>query len=998
MNVEIVNEIKQGFETAYIDGTVVSNLEYKPSFISNNPSDGKKVISSIDEELLRCEKFQISVAFITMGGLTPLLQTLKELEQRQIPGEILTTNYLNFSEPMALEKLNQLNNIKIKMYDVESSIDGFHTKGYIFKKSEIYRIILGSSNITGAALTSNIEWNAKIISTENGEIANQIVNEFNDLWNSKYSLEFDEFYEIYKARYEIIKHQREEAKKDLIPSFEKYTLKPNSMQEEFIVNLRKIMEKGEKRALLISATGTGKTYASAFAMRELGFKRVLFIVHRAQLAKQAKKSFEKVFNKSISMGIVGDGKHEYDRDFVFAMVETLNRDEHLFKYEKNTFDCIILDEAHHSPANTYQRIMEYFKPKLFLGMTATPDKRDDNIAGKNVYELFNHQIAHEIRLQKAMEDNLLCPFHYFGISDVALLDDKTFKRRILTDKDFNKLTSENRVKHIIEQARYYGYSGERVKGLVFCSRTKECNVLSNMFNERGYRTVALSNETPQKIRETAFERLAMNEEEATMDLQPLDYIFSVDILNEGVDIVEVNQIIMLRPTQSPIIFIQQLGRGLRKVEGKEYVVILDFIGNYNNNFMIPVALSGDRTYNADVIRKYVISGNSTIPGASTIHFDEISKEKIFKAIDNIKQSTFKELIKEGYVNLKNRLGRIPMFIDFYENDEIDPLVIVREYKTYYSFVEQMEKTGEIFNLTEQEKLTLEYLSKTILSGVRPGELEILRLLLTKTHIAYSEIINNCNERYGYKITNKKIDLACNVLKGRFVVNKTEYEKFFNIDILNTDGKKYLDRYCSYSERLMHNDFYKQIKDIIAVGLARYKDKYAMPYNVNSPFVLYEKYSRRDVSLLMDAGKDLSSTMYGMSKIGDDVFIFVTYNKGENKDEEKQYIDGKPDYADEFLDNVIFRWDSQIDKKLDGAYMDKVLNTPRKHLLIQKTDAENNFFYMGEFDVIDAYEDKKKNNRGIYKPICKLKFKMHTAVREDLLRYLQCGNMLEEEII
>lgn len=650
MNVEIVNEIKQGFETAYIDGTVVSNLEYKPSFISNNPSDGKKVISSIDEELLRCEKFQISVAFITMGGLTPLLQTLKELEQRQIPGEILTTNYLNFSEPMALEKLNQLNNIKIKMYDVESSIYGFHTKGYIFKKSEIYRIILGSSNITGAALTSNIEWNAKIISTENGEIANQIVNEFNDLWNSKYSLEFDEFYEIYKARYEIIKHQREEAKKDLIPSFEKYTLKPNSMQEEFIVNLRKIMEKGEKRALLISATGTGKTYASAFAMRELGFKRVLFIVHRAQLAKQAKKSFEKVFNKSISMGIVGDGKHEYDRDFVFAMVETLNRDEHLFKYEKNTFDCIILDEAHHSPANTYQRIMEYFKPKLFLGMTATPDKRDDNIAGKNVYELFNHQIAHEIRLQKAMEDNLLCPFHYFGISDVALLDDKTFKRRILTDKDFNKLTSENRVKHIIEQARYYGYSGERVKGLVFCSRTKECNVLSNMFNERGYRTLALSNETPQKIRETAFERLAMNEEEATMDLQPLDYIFSVDILNEGVDIVEVNQIIMLRPTQSPIIFIQQLGRGLRKVEGKEYVVILDFIGNYNNNFMIPVALSGDRTYNADVIRKYVISGNSTIPGASTIHFDEISKEKIFKAIDNIKQSTFKELIKEGYVN------------------------------------------------------------------------------------------------------------------------------------------------------------------------------------------------------------------------------------------------------------------------------------------------------------------------------------------------------------
>lgn len=245
----------------------------------------------------------------------------------------------------------------------------------------------------------------------------------------------------------------------------------------------------------------------------------------------------------------------------------------------------------------------------------------------------------------------------------------------------------------------------------------------------------------QKDRETAFERLAMKEEDAIDEFQPLDYIFSVDILNEGIDIVEVNQVIMLRPTQSPIVFIQQLGRGLRKAEGKEYVVILDFIGNYDNNFMIPVALSGDRTYNADLIRKYVISGNSTIPGASTIHFDEISKDKIFHAIDHIKPSTFKQLIKEGYINLKNRLGRSPRLIDFYENNEIDPLVIIKEYKAYYLFAEQMERTDELFSLTEQEKLTLEYLSKTILSGVRPDELEILRLLLEKNRITYSEIID-----------------------------------------------------------------------------------------------------------------------------------------------------------------------------------------------------------------------------------------------------------------
>ena len=255
MNGEILKDIKQGMETAYINGSLASNLEYKPGFVSNNPKEGKKVISSIEKELLRCDKFQISVAFITMGGITPLLQTLKELENKGIPGEILTTNYLDFSEPKALAKLNDLKNIKLKMYDVESANNGFHTKGYIFKKEEVYRIILGSSNMTNTALTSNIEWNTKIISTEQGEIAQDIVNEFNELWNSEYALDFEHFYEIYKTRYEIIKHQRQEAKKDKIPSFEKYTLKPNSMQEEFILNLRKIMEKGEKRALLISATG-----------------------------------------------------------------------------------------------------------------------------------------------------------------------------------------------------------------------------------------------------------------------------------------------------------------------------------------------------------------------------------------------------------------------------------------------------------------------------------------------------------------------------------------------------------------------------------------------------------------------------------------------------------------------------------------------------------------------------------------------------------------------
>lgn len=995
-----IDELRLGFETAYIDGDVASNLAYKPQFVSNNYKEGKKVLSSIEDELLACDQFQISVAFITLGGIEPLLQTLKELEKKNIPGEILTTNYLNFSEPKALKKLNELKNITLKMYDVEAANEGFHTKGYIFKKEEIYRIIIGSSNMTKSALTTNREWNTKVFSTEQGEVAREIVEEFKDLWSSRYALEFDQFYESYKEKYKIIKRQREIAKQDEITSIERYKLQPNRMQVGFISNLRKIIEAGEKRALLISATGTGKTYASAFAMRELGFKRVLFLVHRGQLARQTKKSYEKVFAKTVSMGLVGAGYHEYDKDYIFATVQTLNKDSHLMKYKPDDFDCIILDEAHHSSADTYQKVMSYFKPKLWLGMTATPDKRDDNIPGKNIYEIFHYQIAYEIRLQQAMEENMLCPFHYFGISDVSLLSDKQINAKKMTERDFNILTGDERVKHIVEQANYYGYSGDRVKGLIFCSRIDESIELSNKFNqtinpETGefFRTIALNGDASEEERQSAFERLAMDERDTTDEITPLDYIFSVEILNEGVDIVEVNQVIMLRPTESPIVFIQQLGRGLRKAEGKEFVVVLDFIGNYNNNFMIPIALSGDRSYNPDTIRKYVISGNNTIPGASTVHFDEVAKDKIFASIDKIKG--MKTIIKDSYVSLKNRLGRVPYLLDFYENGEIDPLVIIKEYKTYQNFLESVEKELYIRKITDEEMVTLEYLSKTILSGARPYELEIMRRLLKSGIIDFEEFNKDFSEKYGYEIDLASFDNAVEVLQGKFVSKEAEYQKYCHIDIVSSGENRMLKRLEGFAKRIQHVEFYKQVDDIVEVGLRRYAEKYSITSETNSPFVLYEKYSRRDVSLLMNCGKDLSSTMYGMKRIGDDTFIFVTYHKEESFDD-KEYVDGKPDYADAFEDNMIFRWDSQMGRGIDSSYVTDVVEAKRKHLLVKKSDAETNFYYMGQFDIVDVKPAKKKDNTGKERDIAKIEMKMHHAVREDLLRYLQSDIITAEE--
>lgn len=987
-----IDELRLGFETAYINGSAASNSLYRPQFVSNNHKEGKKVLSSVEDELLKCDRFQISVAFITMSGITPLLQTLKELENKNIPGEILTTNYLNFSEPGALKKLNDLSNITLKMYDVEAADEGFHTKGYIFRKDEIYRIIIGSSNITSAALTSNREWNTKLISTEQGEMAKEIVAEFKELWNSPYALSFDTFYENYKERYQIIKHQRETAKLDEITSIEKYTLQPNSMQVGFITNLKKILAAGEKRALLISATGTGKTYASAFAMRELGFRRVLFLVHRGQLARQTRKSYEKVFANTVSMGLVGAGYHEYEADYVFATVQTLNRDEHLLQYAKDAFDCIVLDEAHHVPADTYRKIMDHFTPKLWLGMTATPDKRDDNVEGRNVYEIFNYQIAYEIRLQQAMEENLLCPFHYFGITDLSMIGDEEAAR------DFNMLTSDERVRHIVNQADYYGYSGDKVKGLIFCSNIKETEELSAKFNQiinpatgKNFRTVALNGSASEQERQDAFERLAMNEDESSEDRQPLDYIFSVEILNEGVDIVEVNQVIMLRPTQSPIVFIQQLGRGLRKASGKEYVVILDFIGNYNNNFMIPIALSGDRTYNKDNIRRYVMEGGRVIPGASTVHFDEISRKRIFASVDNANFSDIK-LIKENYNNLKNKLGRIPALRDFDDYGEMDVIRIFdnNSLGSYYKFLVKYEKEYTI-RLSEDEEKVIEFVSKKLASGKRIQELQLLKRILVYTRgiskIGLFAWLENDLKSYGKVMSKDQQENIIHVMTNEFPAGsgKKTYAQCVFIEKDDSDYKPAK----SFAEMLANNDFYNILKELVDFGISRYKRDYSKTYG-QTDLVLYQKYTYEDVCRLLNWEQNevpLNIGGYKFDKKTKTFPVFINYDKAENISDTTRYEDH---FVPGFRDRLIAI--SKSGRSMQSEDVQNFLKAKERGIQVELFVRKNKddkiskeFYYLGHMTASgNAKEFTMANTE---KTAVEIEWILDVPVREDIYEYI-----------
>jgi superfamily II DNA or RNA helicase len=762
------------------------------------------------------------------------------------------------------------------------------------------------------------------------------------------------------------------------------------MQVRFIANIKKIIEAGGKRALLISATGTGKTFASAFAMRELGYRRVLFLVHRGKLARQTKKSYEKVFGKKVSMGLVGAGYNEYNSDYVFATIQTLNRDEHLLQYTPDYFDCICLDEAHHVPADTYQKVMKHFTPKLWLGMTATPDKRDDNIAGRNVYEIFDYQIAYEIRLQQAMEENLLCPFHYFGITDLSIIGDDG-------NREFSVLTCDERVRHIVEQASFYGYSGDRVKGLIFCSSIKESETLSEKLNKtinpntgRLFRTIALNGNASEEERAKAFERLAGNDNlDDGEDNTHLDYILSVEILNEGVDIVEVNQVIMLRPTQSPIVFIQQLGRGLRKADGKEYVVILDFIGNYNNNFMIPIALSGDRTYNKDNIRRFVIEGGRTIPGTSTIHFDEISRKRIFASVDNANFSDVK-LIKDNYTTLKNKLGRIPSLKDFDDYGEMDVLRIFDNGSlgSYYKFLVKYEKEYKVRLSADEEKI-IEFISKKLANGKRIQELLLLKRLIKYSNglprTGLFRMLSDDLKEYGKEIKPEQTENIANVLTNEFPAgsNKKTYKQCVFIEKDNGDykpGKNIM-------KMLENRDFYNILSELIDFGISRYNRDYINSYQ-DTDFVLYQKYTYEDVCRLLNWENNevpLNIGGYKYDKKTRTFPVFINYDKADD-------ISATTRYEDHFVSNRTLIAISKSGRSMKSEDVQNFLLAKERGIRVELFVRKNKehkiskeFYYLGPMTASGKAEEFTMT--GTDKTAVQIEWILNEPVRDDIYEYI-----------
>ena len=714
-------------------------------------------------------------------------------------------------------------------------------------------------------------------------------------------------------------------------------------------------------------------------------KKVLFVVHREQIAIQAKNSFARVIGSEHGQtyGLLSGNHKDKECTFLFSTIQTLSLDRILKDFAPDAFDFIIIDEAHRSGANSYDKIMAHFQPEFWLGMTATPERTDD----KDVFKIFNHQIAYEIRLKDALDYNLLCPFHYHGISDLKINNEE--------QKDFSNfayLTSDERVKHVLQKAEEFKFSGERVKGLIFCSSVDEAKVLSEKLNQHNLRTTYLTGDSKPEARLAAVDRLA-----GADGPQALDYILTVDIFNEGVDIPEINQVIFLRPTQSPIIFTQQLGRGLRKAAGKEYVVILDFIANYEKNYLIPVALSGDNSYDKDSMRKLVMLGTKVIPGASTVEFEKVVRDRVLESIDNARTNTV-ELLRTSYQAIKNKLGRIPNLVDFYPHNGIDAVKFFEKKwahygSSYYGFLAKYEKdyTGKLSPL--QAKM-LSYLSGRFGNGKRVAEALLIESIINNKNTNADFFKEQLLKRFGIDASD---DLLKNIvlnLSNQF--NLTGDQKERNKDVvfvepIGTEDFRIADAFNRALNDETSSDFIVQLNDLIAFIYQRYDLRYSKRYRCMD-LTLNEKYSYEDIPRLLNWSKYISAQIIGGYRYDDETNtlpVLVNYNKEddaivyEDHFENEEYL-----IALSKTNRKVDSKDAEIIFRKQPEYKNtKILLFVRKN----KNDSETKtFYFLGEMNAIGGPEPvavPKRDGTGEKVSAFKVRYRLESNVRRDIYEYI-----------
>jgi superfamily II DNA or RNA helicase/HKD family nuclease len=965
--------IQNAVTTGFVDDQFESFLDYRPSILTNEPLINEKVLSTLLDELRTCESFFLSVAFITSGGVASLFGTLLDLGNKGIKGKILVSEYLNFTEPEALRKILQLSNVELKI----ARNSDFHSKGFMFTHKSYYTIIIGSSNITHGALTKNKEWNLKVTAHKDSELFKNTISEFENVFEKSQCVT-PEYLEKYAFVYHSEKKLRQGLRKALLEVEEK-SIQPNEMQKKAIENLRILRSLGKNKALLVSATGTGKTFLSAFDVAQVNPKRMLFLVHRRNIAQKAMDSYQTILSNNKEFGLYSGSTKDTNADYLFSTVQTFSREEHLNKFPPDYFDYIVIDETHRASSSSYQKIMSHFKPAFLLGMTATPERTD----GLDVFALFDYNIASEIRLHDALANDMLVPFHYYGIADIEvngkLLDETA---------TINELNRLDRVNHIIENINLFGTDDGICRGLVFCSRQEECLFLANEFNNKGLRSIALTGNSSEDDRSRAIDLLETDD----LDIK-LDYIFTVDIFNEGIDIPRVNQIVMLRPTQSAIIFVQQLGRGLRKREGKSYVTVIDFIGNYQNNFLVPIALFGDKTYVKDNLRKLVHRPEKSIVGASTIYFDRIVKDKIFHSIDTGKLQEKRRLV-EDYKILKGKIGRIPSMMDFLEHGERDPYQYITHYKSYYSFLLGMKE--DIASIDAYTIQLLGFLSKEVLNPIRFLDIHLFKTIIECGKISFEDFKNQYEKSTQIEFGNSTFNHAITLINGHFNTVKVN-KKMVKVGIhSNYELIEFKAGILKAGHTLQKLLSIRHIKSYL-LDLCQYSIETIASNNleyINNDFISNNRYSRKDIFRILKWNENPNPQSVGgymIEKNKKDCAIFVNYHKEDD-------IAASTKYHDRFISRNEFVWMSKNKRYLRSNDVITILSQEelkmRIPLFVKKNNSEGlEFYYLGNLTVKKetAIEKLIPDDKGNMVSVVEMIFLLDNPVEKSLYDYLVNSN-------
>lgn len=944
----------------FIDATTESNQLFHPVLISNE--DENTMLRAIRQELQRSKHFVISVAFITTGSIALLKQALLDF---QGTGVIVTSTYLDFNSPDMFRELLTLDNVDVFLHPGTSG--GFHAKGYVFNQEDTTTAIVGSSNLTSRALLQNLEWNLRFSALPGGHIVEQLHHaiERQVAASGKLTASWIDDYEV-----SYVQNSRTLAE-DHPPALDPYALVPaqkiypNVMQIEALEAISEVRESGERRAVVISATGTGKTILAALDVRDVNPKRMLFVVHREQILDRAMEEFGRVLEvHPRDFGKFVGPRREIDRQYVFATIQSLSKTAVLETIDKEHFDYILIDEVHRAGAESYRRLIDWFQPDFLLGLTATPERTDDF----NVFDLFDYNVPYEIRLQAALEAEMLVPFHYYGVTDYVDSGGTTVDET----SNLARLVAPERVSYLLQAIKTYGHVGT-TRGLMFCSRRDEAYELSRLLNDSfvngaKLRTQVLTGKDTIEVRNNTVKRLELGE---------LDYILTVDIFNEGIDIPSVNQVVMLRQTKSSIVFTQQLGRGLRKAPGKDHLRVIDFIGNYANNFLIPIALIGDSSLNKDVIRKKLINADQagTISGLSSVNFDQIARKRVLQSLANTSLDSMAN-IKAAFNALKHRLGRPPLLVDFARFDSADPVVVATKSKNYW--ILQNKFKAELVVPSESEVALLSFLSSEILNGKRAHELLLLQSVLQSGSISRDEY-RGLLAAQGCAHDDKTIDSVQRILSLEFFTS-TELKKYGTEPIVVFAGDSF--SLSEHNRALLEKShlLQKHVDDVVSTGLYLSRHRYQRSGRLE----VGKMYSRKDVCRLLNWKSNEYSTMYGykVDDFSQTCPIFVTYHKADHVSESTRY-------EDELVDPSTLRWFTRSKRTLKSAEVRTIVDgAVPLHVFVKKDDAEgSDFYYLGQASSSDAVQTTMAGDSGKELDVVTMNLDFVRPIEDGLFEYI-----------